>query len=53
MFPAASEGYAWLLVVIHADQPEENVEGLDLAMCEWAGEMVRVETGVRGRGRVP
>lgn len=52
-FPVVPKGSARLRVVIHADRTEEQVDGLAAAICEWAEEMVQIETGTGGRGKVP
>ncbi|KAL8753773.1 MAG: hypothetical protein Q9184_005324 [Pyrenodesmia sp. 2 TL-2023] len=52
-FPVVPKGCARLRVVIHADHTEEQVDGLVAAVCEWAEEMVQIETGTGGRSKLP
>ncbi|TGO20104.1 hypothetical protein BTUL_0001g01130 [Botrytis tulipae] len=52
-YPVVPKGGARLRVVIHANHTEEQIDGLVAAVCEWAEEMVQIETGTGGRGKVP
>lgn len=52
-FPVVPKGSARLRVVIHADHTESQIDGLVAAICEWAEEMVQIERGAGGRGKVP
>lgn len=47
------KGSARLRLIIHADQTEWKIDGLGNAICEWAEEMVQIETGPGGQGAVP
>lgn len=52
-FPVVPKGSARLRIVIHAGHTESQIDGLVAAICEWAEEMVQIEKGVGGRGKVP
>lgn len=52
-FPVIPKGSARLRVVIHADHTEEQIDGLVAAICEWAEEMVQIETDTGRRCKVP
>lgn len=52
-FPVVPKGSARLRVVIHADHTEQQIDGFVAAICEWAEEMVEIEMGTGGQGKVP
>lgn len=52
-FPVVPKGSSRLRIVIHADHTDEQIDGLVAAICEWAEEMVEIETETGRRGKVP
>lgn len=52
-FPVVPKGNARLRIVIHVDHTEEQIDELVAAICEWAEEMIEIEMGTKGRGKVP
>lgn len=52
-FPVVPKGSARIRLVIHADHTDEQVDGLVAAVCEWAEEMVQIETTEDKRVKIP
>lgn len=53
LFPVVPKGSARLRIVIHANHTEAQIDGLVDAIGEWAEEMIEIEKGTGGRGKVP
>ncbi|KAL9121373.1 MAG: hypothetical protein Q9187_002067 [Circinaria calcarea] len=52
-YPTVPKGQSRVRVAFHANNTEIQVEGLVIAICEWAQEMMEIEQGGGGGNKIP
>ena len=52
-FPTVPKGQSRIRLMFHATNTESEVGLLATTICNWAKEMINIEEGVEGKGKVP
>jgi 8-amino-7-oxononanoate synthase len=52
-YPVVPKGQSRIRLIIHGANTEAQIDGIAKATCEWAREMVDIETGADSRTKMP
>ena len=52
-FPTVPKGLSRIRLMFHAANTESEVEFLATSICNWAKEMIDIEEGAKGKGKMP
>lgn len=52
-YPTVPKGQSRVRVAFHANNTESQVDGLVAAICEWAREMMEIESGRGDGNKIP
>lgn len=52
-YPVVPKGQSRIRLMVHGANTEEQIDGIARATCEWAREMVEIETGAESAVKMP